>query len=191
MGDSTRILIPQIARLYLAAVGTAAPAGPVATPGAGWVEVGYFAPDSLQFQTSPTFQEVRSHQSSYPTRRWQAQDSAVLNCNLQEWSTANILAVYGGGTITTVTPTAPALPYYKFSPPTVGGRTQTAAMLEVIDGAKHYRRVIPKCEQDDGVDLTFNKANETMLALKLTVIGSDVGDPWYDFTDDPALAPGP
>lgn len=193
MGDATRMLVPQMARLYLAPVGTAAPDGPTVTPAVDWVEVGFFAPDSLQFQTSPTFQEIRSHQSNFPTRRWQSQDSAVIQCNLQEWSYANLLAVYGGGTIVQVTPTgvSPPPPYYKFTPPGIGGRSQTACMFEIIDGTKVYRRMIPVCEQDEGVDTTYNKANEVTLPLRLTIIGSDVGDPWYEMSNDPSFAPPP
>jgi hypothetical protein len=190
MGDATRILVPQMARLWLAPVGTAGPDGPTATPATGWLEAGLFAPDSLSFTTDPNFEEVRSHQSNFPTRRWQTQDTATVQCNLQEWSANNILAVYGGGTITTVTPSGgTGTPYYRFSPPQIGGRTQTACLIDVIDGSKHYRRVIPLCEQDAGVEATYNKANEVTLPLRLTIIGSDVGDPWYEMTDDPAMAP--
>jgi hypothetical protein len=149
------------------------------------VEVGYFAPDSLQFATDPSFEEVRSHQSNYPTRRWQTEDAATIQCNLQEWSAANFKAVYGGGTITEVTG-PPA--HYKFSPPAIGGRSETAAMLEVIDGTVHWRRIVPRCEQTEGVEIGFDKGSESTLPLRLSILGSDVGDPWYDLTDSAAFA---
>jgi hypothetical protein len=191
MGDAARILVPQMARLYLAPVGTAAPADPVVAPVAAWKEVGYFTPDSLQFSTDPSFEETRSHQSNYPTRRWQTQDTATVQCNLQEWSEPNFKAVYGGGTVTTVAavtgPPAYIL-HYKFVPPSIGGRSETACLIEIIDGAVHWRRIIPRCEQTEGVELGFDKGNETTLSLRLSVLGSDVTDPWYDITDSPAFA---
>lgn len=189
MGDTTRILVPQMARVWLAPVGTAAPDGPTVAPAVAWKDVGFFAPDSLQWATDPNFETVTSHQSNYPTRRFQTTDSATVQVNLQEWSAENFLAVYGGGTFTTVTPSGGPPPYYKFSPPAIGGRSQTAAMLEIIDGIKHYRRIIPKCEQTEGVELGYDKTNEVTLPLRLSVIGSDVGDPWYEVSDDVAMTP--
>lgn len=183
--DATRIVVAQLARVYLATVGTTAPATPIATPAAGWREVGYFTPDSLGWSTDPTFEEVRSHQSNYPTRRFQTEDAATVEVDLQEWSGENFKAVYGGGTVEAVTG-PPA--HYKFTPPAIGGRSEVACMIEVVDGAKHYRRIIPKCQQIEGAAQTFEKTSESTLPLRLSVLGSDVGDAWYDLTDDPAFA---
>lgn len=185
-GDATRILVPQLPRVYLAPVGTAAPADPVIAPAAAWKDVGYFTPDSLSWSTDPSFEEVTSHQANFPTRRWQTSDSATVEVDLQEWSEANFRAVFGGGTVTTVT--GPPL-HYKFSPPAVGARTQTACMIEVIDGTKHYRMIIPKCEQSEGAEISLEKTSESTLPLRLTIIGSDVGDSWYLITDDASFAP--
>lgn len=193
-GDATRILVPQLARVYLAPVGTAAPADPIVAPAVAWKDVGYFTPDSLSWATDPSFEEVQSHQSNFPTRRWQTSDAATVEVDLQEWSAESFKAVYGGGTVTKVPavvgPPAVAL-HYKFSPPAVGGRTQIACLIEVIDGAKHYRMVIPKCEQNEGAELSLEKTSESTLPLRLTIIGSDIGDPWYMICDDPAFDPGP
>lgn len=183
--NGDRILVAQIARLFLAPVGTVAPADPVIAPGVGWLEVGYFTPDSLQFATDLEFEEVRSHQSDYPTRRFQTEASATLEVDLQEWSRANILAVYGGGTITEVA--GPPI-HYRYEPPVIGARTRTSAMIEVIDGSKHYRRIAPITEQTEGVEVSWEKTSEATLPLRLAVIASDTGAPWYDLTDDPAYA---
>lgn len=190
MGNANAILVPQMARVWLAPVGTVAPADPTVAFPVGWLDVGYFDPASLQWQTSPTFQTVTSHQSIYPTRRFQDTDAATISVNLQEWSANNILTVYGGGTITTHTVTGPpAKTWYQYTPPTVGGRTQTAACIEIIDGAKHYRRIVPVCEQDAGNTITYHRANESTLPLALTVIGNDVSSAWYELSDDIAMAP--
>lgn len=190
MGDANNIFVAQMARVWLAPVGTVAPADPVVAMGTGWLEVGLFTPDSLSWATSPSFEEVRSHQSNYPTRRFQTEDAATASVDLQEWTGQNFIAVYGGGTVVNVPASVgpPAVvEHWKFSPPTVGGRQQTAGCIEVIDGAKHYRRIIPRCEQSEGVEQTLNKTAASTLPLRLTVLGSDVGDPWYDLTDDDAF----
>lgn len=191
-GDNTRILVPQMARLYLAPVGTAAPADPIVAPAADWVDVGYFTPDSLAWATDPSFEEVQSHQSSYPTRRWQTSDAATIEVDLQEWSEANFQAVFGGGTIVEV-PSSVGPPvvaqHFKFSPPAVGARVETAAMIEIIDGTKRYRMIVPKCQQNEGAEISLEKTSESTLPLRLSVIGSDVGDPWYLLTNDEAFTP--
>jgi hypothetical protein len=188
MGDPTRIVVAQMARVWLAPVGTAAPADATTAMPALWREVGLFTPDSLGWSTDPSFEEVRSHQSNYPTRKFQTEDAATAEVDLQEWSAENFKAVYGGGTVAEILPsTVPK--QWKFTPPAIGGRTSVAAVIEIIDGAKHYRRVIPRCEQGEGVEQTFEKTSESILPLRLSVLGADVGDPWYDLTDDQAFAP--
>jgi hypothetical protein len=184
--DASRIVVAQLARVYLAPVGTAAPADPIIALADPWREVGLFTPDSLGWSTDPTFEEVRSHQSNYPTRRFQTEDAATVEVDLQEWSGENFKAVYGGGTITSVTgpPT-----HYKYVPPAIGGRSEVACIIEIADGSKHYRRIIPRCQQVEGAAQTFEKSSESTLPLRLSVMGADVGDAWYDLTDDPAFAP--
>lgn len=189
MADASQITVPQMARLYLAPVGTVAPDGPTVAMPAGWRDVGLFTPDSLSFSTDPSFEEVRSHQASYPTRRFQTEDAATAQVDLQQWSGENFKAVYGGGEVVTVTAADGVTTYYKFTPPAIGGRQETAACLEIIDGVKHYRRVVPRCWQNEGVEQSLEKTSESTLPLRLAVLGSDVGDPWYDITDDSAFQP--
>lgn len=186
MANANNILVAQMARVHLAPVGTAGPTSPVSVLPTPWREVGLFTPDSLGWSTDPSFEEVRSHQSRYPTRRFQTEDAATVSVDLQEWSAENFMAVYGGGTVTTVT--GPPS-HYRFSPPQIGGRVTLSAVIEIIDGSKHYRRVIPRCEQSEGVEQTFEKTSESTLPLRLSVLGADIGDPWYDLNDDPSFAP--
>jgi hypothetical protein len=190
-GDATRIVVAQNARVWIAPVGTTAPDGPTVAMPTGWFDVGFFTPDSLQWATNPTFQEVQSHQSNYPTRRWQTADAATVQVDLQEWSGDNFKAVFGGGTLTSVTPGGGGTTYFKFTPPAIGGRGDVAVCLEITDGSKHYRRLIPRAEQTEGVSQTYNKTKESTLPLRMSVMGSDIGDPWYDISDDSAFDPTP
>lgn len=191
--DSTRATIAQMARVYIAPVGTAAPTNSTVAMAAAWREVGYFTPDSLRFTDDPNFDTVTSHQSNYPIRRFQTSDSAAMQVDLQEFSVQNLIAVLGGGTVTQITAPVPGPPpvpgEYKYSPPAVGGRSSVAACIEVIDGVKRYRIVIPRATQTEAVQMDLRKGNETILPLRLAVEGSDVGDPWYLLTNDPAWSP--
>lgn len=193
MGNANNMVVAQMARVFLATVGTPAPLSPTSVMPAPWREVGLFTPDSLAWATAPSFEEIRSHQSNYPTRRIQTEDAATVSVDLQEWSGPNFQAVYGGGQIVVVpavTTGVDAHPeYYRFSPPQVGGRQTVAACIELIDGIKHYRRMVPLCEQNEGVEQAFPKTSESTLPLRLAILGADIGDPWYDINDDPSFNP--
>lgn len=191
MADANNMFVAQMARLWLAAVGTPAPASPVSVMPTGWYEVGLFTPDSLSWATDPSFEEIRSHQSKYPTRRIQTEDAAAVSVDLQEWTARNFQAVYGGGEIITIpadaTTNTPA--HYRFSPPKIGARVRTAACVELIDGTKNLRRMVPLCEQNEGVEQSFEATSESTLPLRLAILGSDIGDPWYDLSNLPSMAP--
>lgn len=182
--DSDRITVAGRLRLFLAPVGTAAPADSSAALGAGWREVGFTTEEGTSFPTSPEFSDVFSHQSDFATRTFQTRDGATVQADLQEWSAENFSAVYGGGEATEV-----AVGEYRWDPPGVGGRDSVAAILEAVDGTKRYRWVVPRCFQREGVENGLPKTSEATLPLRLGVQGSDGVLPWYLLTNDPAFAP--
>lgn len=187
--NSGRILVAGDAHLYLAPVGTTFPVDAGVAPAVDWVEVGYFTPDSLQFATDPSFEDIESHQSFYPTRTIQTGDAATLQVDLQEWSFANLQAIYGGGTVATIAVTVPTTAtHYKFSPPAVGSRIETAALVDITDGTKKYRLCLPRAQQREGAEIPLNRGTDATLSLRLGVLGGGVGDPWYWLSNDAAMA---
>ena len=182
--DTTQILVPGRTEVWLGAVGSTAPASPTATPGTGWFDVGLTTEDSLQFTEEPEFQEVRSAQSDYPTRTFQTKESGTISVDLQQWNEANLRAAFGGGTVT-----EPTAGVYKFAPPALGSRLETAALIKVTDGTKHYMWIIPRSLQKEGVTSSLSRGGEARLPLKLNIQGGDVGDAWYMITDDDSFAP--
>ena len=186
--NENEIQVPTRTDVWLAPKGTAAPIDAVVAPGVGWFNVGYTPEDSLTFATEPTFGEVKSAQSNFPTLRFQTGESATVSVDLQQWNGANFKAVYGGGTITEVTP-ASTPKTYKFVPPKIGTRTEIAAMVQVTKGTLIYRTIIPRVFQMEGVSLQLHKGAESRLPLKLGVLGTDAVDPWYTLTTDPAFDP--
>jgi hypothetical protein len=184
VADATRVVVAQSARVYLAVLGTPAPIGPTSVLSGAWKEVGFFTPDSLKWATDPGFEEIRSHQSNYPSRRIQTSDAATLEVDLQEWSADNFYAVYGGGTFES------NLGVYTFKPPGVGNRTDVAAIVEIVDGGKTYRRIIPRASQSEGVEQGFTRSAESILPLRLSIIGTDTLDAYYDLSNDPQFDTG-
>jgi hypothetical protein len=181
-----QITRPGRAYLYLAKVGTLAPTTVDSEPPAPWRNVGLFTEDSLTFSTSPEFQDVRSAQSDFATRTFQTTDGATLAVQLQQWNGDNFKAVYGGGSVEAV---GGSTGLYKFAPPSLGSRDETAAIIKVVDGSDIYLFVFPRTQQTEGVELGLQKGQEARLALSLRVVGGDGVDPWYCLTNSDAFAP--
>lgn len=191
--NSTQIVVPARTRLWLAPVGTDAPADATVKMPDGWYSVGLTTEDSLKFSEEPQFEQVKSAQTDFPSRTFQTSDSATIEVDLQQWNSKNFKAVFGGGTIAVITPTeagggTTAAKHYKFTPPRIGGRSEVAAVIEVIDGAKVYRYMIPRAMQMEGVQTDLQKSKEAVLPLRLAVQGGDDADAWYLITNDPAFA---
>lgn len=184
--NSAQILVPSRAYTYIAPVGTIAPVDESAALDPAWNAVGLTTPDSLSFATNPTFDQVVSHQSDYPVRRMQTGEEATVSVDLQQWNTANLTAVFGGGTVT-----APTAGKFKFVPPALGARPEKSAIIEAVDGTKRYRWVFPRVMQVEGVESALNKGNEARLPLRLAVLGDDTASPWYLLTNDPAFVVTP
>lgn len=182
-----RVTVAGMARLYLASTGTSFPADATASLPGGWTEVGLFTQDSLKFSTDPNFEDVTAHQSAYPVRTIQTSDAATLEVDLLEWSEPNFKFVFGGGTITEITPGV----QFKFSPPAIGARVEKAAIAEVTDGTKLYRLCIPRCQQQQGAQLELNRTSAATLPLRLKILGGDSGDAWYMLTSDTAFDESP
>jgi hypothetical protein len=186
-----RVTVAGMARLYLAPVGTTFPTNARDAISTSWTEVGLFTPDSLKFTTEPDFEDVEAHQSAYPVRTIQTGDSATVEVDLLEWSSANFIYVYGGGSITPIALTGPTATHYKFSPPAIGGRAEVAVLAEITDGTKVYRLAIPRAQQQEGAELELNRTSAAILPLRLKVLGGDIGDPWYVLTTDSAFSDTP
>lgn len=183
--NANAIFIAGRAYMYLATVGATAPADVSTAMSASWRPVGLFTPDSLSFSTEPQFEEVSSHQSDFPVRRFQTGDSATVSVDLQEWNEDNLVAVFGGGSVTQV-----SAGLYKYEAPQLGARSEVAVVIEAVDGSKKYRWVFPRCLQVEGVDISLNKTQEARLPLRLAVLGGDATAPFYFLTNDPAVNPG-
>jgi hypothetical protein len=186
--NANHIVVPARTRVWLAPVGTTAPTDATVTMPTGWYSVGLTTEDSLKFTEEPSFEQVKSAQTDFPSRTFQTSDSATIEVDLQQWNGKNFQAVYGGGTITEITPTEGTAKHYKFAPPRIGGRSEVAAIIEVIDGAKAYRYVMPRTMQMEGVSKDLQKAKESVLPLRLAIQGGDDSDAWYLLTNDPAFA---
>jgi len=182
--NAQQILVPSRIALWLGAVGSVFPTTATEAPAAAFKHVGHTTEDSLNFETSPEFDQFRSAQSDYPVLDFQTSDGASLQIDMAQWNTRNLTAAFGGGTVEAVEGSTGT---YKFTPPRIGGREELAAIVDVTMGAKHYRFCYFRCSQNEGVSLGINKGAASILPLRLNILGNDEGDPFIMLTDDPAF----
>jgi hypothetical protein len=169
------IFVPGITRVYMGEVGTPAPTS-LTVFDAGMIEVGLFTRDSLKFKTEPDTGKIKSAQTSYTTRTTENGIEAMLEVDLQEWSGPNFQRVYGGGL---VTETAPASGIWKFTPPAVGGRQEKMTVVQCTDGDKIAVLVIPRTIQTEGVEHDLGNGAESVLPMRLEILGDGTTDPFY------------
>ncbi|XTZ13929.1 hypothetical protein ACQSSU_20745 [Micromonospora echinospora] len=187
MTQPSQLVQAKTVRLYLGVVGSTLPTG-LAVPGTGFWNVGLTNPESCRFRVTPEFERVFAHQSNYPVKILQTSDAAGIDVDLLQWNEKNFRSVFGGGTITEV---AGSPNLYKYVPPSFGVRDELAAILDVLDGAKHYRFIATRTFNESEVELELNKNPEAKLPLRLSILGGDEVDAWHMVTNDTAFEPEP
>lgn len=183
-GTKARITIPGRLRLYIDRTGVAvAPTSEVSALAADFVDVGFTQQEGVSFAVGFEQLAVMSHQADYATRKGITSRTGRIAINLQEWSAQNLAVATGGGTASEVTAN-----HYKYVPPS-GNNESVQAVLELVDGTKIYRFVVPQSSVGEGIEIPLAKTAESILPLTLDVEGQDGVPPWYILTNDPAFAP--
>lgn len=177
--DSSQIIIPGTATLWLGAVGSTVPADATTAPSSPFADAGYTTEDGSNFTTTPEFFDVYAHQAPTAVRVGKSREGATLNVALLQWNTSTFEAAFGGGAVTVTSGTA------KFTPPVGTVTTPTAAIFDWVDGTNHFRLVVPKARARAGVTLSLSRTAATTLPLALTVEAtSSAVAAWYLLTDD-------
>lgn len=182
--DVDEIVVGANGTVWAAPVGTAAPADQDAVPGAGWLDLGYTSEDGVTFRDAKTLEAIPVWQLFHPARRIVTERDTNVEFVLRQWGKDQVPFAFGGGEVTT-----PTAGNFKYTPPAPEEIDERALMVDWQDGTKHYRLVIIRGMVSEGVETNFVRAAAADLPITFSVNGSDVGDPWYLLTDDPAFDP--
>ncbi len=185
--DVDEIVVGANGTVWVAPVGTAAPADEAEAPGAGWVDMGYTSEDGATLTDSKTLEQIPVWQLFYAARRIITERDLNVAVVLRQWSGEKVKLAFGGGEVTE--PDVVGNPgKYKYTPPSPGEIDERAYMLDWVDGTKHYRLVIPRCMVTENVETNLVRTAAADLPITVGILGSDGVDPWYLLTDDPAFA---
>lgn len=178
------VVIARSGTIWVADVGSTAPADEAASPSASWTDVGHVSEDGLKFRDGANKFTVGAWASQYPIVEDVDNREASFDFILRQWNAKTVVVAFGGGTVSTVTSG-----HYKYVPPAASdGLAQWAFLVDWTKGAYKYRLVVPKSALADQVETQLVRNAAADLPLKFDVIGSDSADPYYVLTDDPAFS---
>src|SRR3954470_20790486 len=136
--DVDEIVVGANGTVWVAPVGTPAPLTPTATPGAGWVDLGFLSDDGVTATDSKTLQDIPVWQLFYPARKIVTARDFTLKFVLRQWSKETVQFGFGGGDV--VEQTAQGYTgVYRYDPPNPEDIDERALMVDWVDGDKHYR----------------------------------------------------
>lgn len=184
MPSSSNILVGSNGSVYIAPVGTTLPATESAALNAAFVDVGYVSEDGISLSVETSVEDIAAFQSLSAVRKIVTARNTSVSFTLREWSAANLVFAFGGGTVTDQTT------HFQYDPPASGdGVFERAMVIDWQDGDKNYRLVIERGVATDAVETSITRTGAADLPITFNVLESAGGSTWYLFTDDPALDP--
>jgi hypothetical protein len=188
---ASQIRVPGTGELYVAAVGTAAPADATAALAAPWKGLGYTQDDGATLSRSLDREPVTAWQSITPLRY--IYNGAELTVAAAMLQSNNEIATlwFGGGNFAE---TSVGSGEYKADMPTVPEGVERAVVLEWTDTGPAEdivnRLFIPRAELRDTGDVQLTRTGPTAFQMTFAALAPNSGSvlaTWL--TNDPAFAP--
>lgn len=181
--DADETVIAGNGTLYVAAVGTALPTAPDGALNAAFIGLGYTAEDGASFKSTPDITEHRAWQSQDAIRRAVKSRELEIGCELLQWNESTVVVAFGGGSISGSGP-------YTYTLPVAGeALAEYAVILDVQDGTRLTRIIIPRMSITDAVEAQFNADNMAGLPIVLKSLASTTSSKIL-FSDTAAFAAG-
>ncbi len=181
--DADEVVVAGSGQLHVAPVGTALPTTPTAGLNAAFVGLGYTAEDGVSLKSTPEVTEFRAWQNQDAIRRAVKARTIEIGCELLQWNEETVPVAFGGGAITGSGP-------YTYTLPAAGeALAEHAVVLDIVDGERLMRIVVPRMSVADAIEAQFNADNMAGLAIVLKSLASTTV-PTILFSDAAAFAAG-
>lgn len=182
--DPTQLVVAGTGAIYVAPVGTALPATPVASLNAEFTELGYTTDDGLTLKQSRDIKDFFAWQSRDPVRRELISREIMLSFSLEQWNGENLVFALGGGSVT-----APGGGTYKYNfPATTDHLDEQALIGDWTDGSKHYRLIVERGNISEDVETKLTRSDLSVLPIGWKALQPTSGVIAYILTDDPAFS---
>lgn len=181
--DATQVRKGFTGALYVAPVGTTAPATTAASWGAGWIHLGYLSEEGPGITPTIETSDVAAWQSDVPVRTDVIKRGIDYTFTLLQRTGTALKLAMGGGTITSL-----GGGDFKFEPPT-GGVDFHAFGLETVDGTIIDRWLLDRGSVVNLGAVPMNKSNAEQFPITVRALAAiGAGTPWRIITNDPAMA---
>lgn len=184
MKDVDDILIGSNGSIYVAPVGTAAPADEVEALNAAFVDLGYASEDGVKLTDSKDMLIYKVWQLRYAAKRKITGRDFAAAFKLSQWNKDTVPLAFGGGTVT-----APTAGHFKFVPPSFEDIDERAMVIEWFADDSTFRLIIPRGMVTENVETEVDAGAVSELPITFSVLGTDGVDPWYLLTDHPSFDP--
>ncbi len=185
--DADEVIVAGTGQLHVAPIGTTLPApntDPTAALNVAFFGCGYGAEDGASLKGTPDITEFRAWQATSPIRRGRKSQELEIGIKLLQWNEQNIVLAFGGGSVNT----SGGFPTYTF--PVAGEPlAELAVVLDIQDGDRNARLVVPRMNVVDAVEANFNADNMAELPIVLKSLDSGTA-PYWIFDDSAAFAAG-
>ena len=177
--DSKNLKFCANAKLFISPTGTALPATLGAEYPTPWVELGYIDEKGVQVDDARTLVDIKADQSIYTIAQLASEKKHTLTFNLQEWTPANFVFAFGGGSWATVTG------INTYTPPDPSFMDNRQISFEWSVAGIHWRWVVYKGIVTSNIQSSLVKTAEALLPITFTALGTQSGQPWGVSNDDP------
>lgn len=183
--DASEIIVAANGSVYVAEVGTTAPASESASLASGWKQLGFVTEDGVTFTDSKETEAVAAWQSFYPVRRIVTARDASVSFSLRQWNSDTVTLAFGGGTIT-----EPTSGHYKYVPPTPSDVDERALLIDWQDDTRKYRLIIPKGMVSEAVETNLTRSGSSILPITFVATPDSGDDAYYLLTNDASFESG-
>jgi hypothetical protein len=182
--DPNELVVGGTGQVYVADIGTSLPAvnsDPTAALSASWVGLGYTTEDGVAFSVTPDVTDFKAWQSRLAVRREFNAQELQVTCSLEQWNEETVVLAFGGGAITN------AGGFYTYTFPAAGDALDERSMVvDVQDGTRNMRIVIPRGNVTDAVEAKFQRTELAVLPITFKSLEATDGTTPYIIFDDAA-----
>lgn len=181
--DPGETIIAGTGQAYAAAVGTALPTSESSSLNAAFHGLGYHTEDGVSVNFEPDIVEHQAWQSKHPIRVEKNAEAFTVSFVLLQWNEDTVPLAFGGGAIT-----EPTSGHFKYTPPSESDAiAEKSFVIDVQDGSRIGRFVLPRAVVTESVEATFNRSEMAGLPISLKALQpSDLSSPWLFYSNDSA-----
>ncbi|KOG89515.1 phage tail tube protein [Streptomyces varsoviensis] len=169
--NPNEIRVAGTGRVLVAKVGTTAPADATAEWGAGWVDLGYTAPEGVKFGRKGKTVKVNTWQTVGAARYVYDERDLTLKFGMLQLNENTLPFFYGNGD---VAETSSGSGTYSFGVTDDALIEERALGLEFTDGNEiRYRFIVPRGQVTDTDDMDLNRKGAIKLGVTFTALPQD------------------